>query len=522
MQRYGFLFLVAILLVTMAGSAGGAGLESAAAELPRRGGTLVAACQNPELTSLDPAKGNQGICQRTAYHAMYDTLLENSYTGKQSPGLATSWKITNGGKSYTFKLRKATFHDGSPVTADAVKFSILRMLAPSTLGASSQIKGVIRRVKAINPTTVRIDLFKPSSAFLFSMGAEQVTPIVNPKVVAANNGDISKADAGSGPFVLTNVDLGPNGGARFTKFPRYWKLGKDGKPLPYLDGYNIEAVQDLNAMEIQLRSGDIHVAAGLSDTRVKSLADGGFRIFSGTGIPTNLGLNSHVAPFDKLLVRQAFTQALDRNAITKVYTLGRGYTRPTMLPLGVYDVRTPDYKYDPVAAKAKLTQAGFPNGFTTTITIINRYPDVLIAQLMQPYLDKIGITLRISAIDRAAYVAQVTKNTTPVALIRSGKSPEPNVLVSTFWDPDNTTSSYGNWNDENAKKAWAACQKALTISDPEERAKHYAEAVKYVVAANFWVNMGFFVAPDAISPNVVGYTQEGSYASSVTQAWLKQ
>src|SRR5262245_39474612 len=109
MQRYGFLITVAILLVTMAESAGGAGLKSAATALPTRGGTLIAACQNPELTSLDPARGNQGICQRTAYHAMYDTLLENSFTGKQSPGLATSWSITNGGKSYTFKLRKATF-----------------------------------------------------------------------------------------------------------------------------------------------------------------------------------------------------------------------------------------------------------------------------------------------------------------------------------------------------------------------------------------------------------------------------
>jgi glutathione transport system substrate-binding protein len=515
----GIALCLSVVSVLLAGAANGADSKRNAVA-PQRGGTIKVACQNPELSTLDPVKGNQGICQRAAYLAMYDTLVQADFKGKISPGLASSWKVTNGGRTYTLQLRKATFHDGSPVTAAAVRFSVLRMLDPKALGSSTEIKGVIRRVLVINPTTVRIVLFKQNSAFLFSLSRTSTLPIVNPAVVRARGGDISSVDAGSGPFTLVSANLAPNGSATFKRYPNYWKMGKDGKPLPYLDGYVLYPVQDLNAMQIQLRAGDIDVAGGLAQSAVKPLAQAGYRIFAGAGIPTMLVFNEHTKPYDRLLVRQAFTEALDRKAITKTYTLGTGWTRPGMFALGVYDVKSPDYKYDPVGAKAKLARAGYPNGFDAPILVINRYPDTAIAQLMQTYLAKVGINLKISTIDRAAYVAEITKKpyTTPLVLIRAGKTPEPNVQVATFFAPD-APFNFG-WNDAQNKAAYAAGQKALTTNDPEERAASYAEVNKHVVAANIWVNMGFFVAPDVMKAKVLGYTQDGSYTTDVTAAWF--
>jgi peptide/nickel transport system substrate-binding protein len=509
-----------ILAVAVAGSA-----NARSAATVERGGSATVACSDPEVSSLDPAKNNLGICTKTAMIAMYDTLVRLDGKGNTQPALAEKWTVANGGKQYTFTLRDdAVFHDGSPVNAEAVKFSILRMLEPTSLGSSALIRGVIRRVVAVNPRVVRVTLFSPNVAMMFSLGSPSVAPIVNPAVAKAKGGDLSTTDAGSGPFVLSGYTFGPNGKVTFTRFGKYWEMGKDGKRLPYLDSYTLVPLSDDNTRILNLRSKDVDVAQRIPTQGIKTVRDAGAYLLPSRagGLTTNMGVNPNVAPFTNKLVREAVVEGIDRAGILKTIGFGSGYLRPTPFAAdSIWDITKPDFKYDPEDAKRKLAQAGLANGFSTTISIINRAPDVQIAQLMKEQLSKIGVNLDIQVLDRATWITVNNRQQSPMLLTRSAQYLEPEVYVANQWNPENPNNFIG-WKDAQAKQAYELTRQAVKERNYEKRRALYEQAVAIVVGSHTWVSMGQLPAPDATLATLKGARTYTNNEIVMTSAWTQR
>src|SRR6266540_2185341 len=380
----------------------------AASPTVTRGGTITWACPQSNLTSLDPAVGTRSICQRDAYRAMYDTLVSIDSKDHVTPQAAESWKIDYHNLRYTFQLRKGMrFHDGSPVTSADVKYSILRQLKNPTLGGRDLL--TIKRVATPDPLTVRITLFKPNFVLFHYLAATFDMPIVNKKVVEANNNDLTKADAGSGPFMLTDVNVATNGFASFTAFKGYWEKAPDGKSYPYLDGFKLSCIVDANSRILNLRSNTVQLVEQTPIDNIKDLAQAGFReVNNYGGIGSAFVMNEHVSPFDNPFARRAVVEALDRPTIAKTWSNGKATLRVTNIAAGsAYDIKNVDAaKYDPEKAKADLAKAGLPTGFTFTDTIINQSPDLQVSQIIQQYLKAVGITMNIRTLDRATWLTE--------------------------------------------------------------------------------------------------------------------
>ncbi|MFT4030278.1 MAG: ABC transporter substrate-binding protein [Protaetiibacter sp.] len=497
----------------------GAGSDS-----PVRGGSMVVSCTETGTTTLDPAKGDNGVCQRTAFRALYSTLVAVDATGGINPEVATEWTVADDGLSIEFQLRDdVVFHDGSAVTADDVVYSFERMGADDTIGVGAvQVRDAIASATAVSATAVRFDLTAPNASLLVALGQAGVLPIVNQEVVEANDGDVSAADAGSGPFVLDEYT--PGGEVSFLRFDQYFQEGEDGESLPYLDGFELVGLTDQAVRFLNLQSGDIDFAAQIATTDVKiaEASDDGIQILSFNDRVPTLSINTLVAPFDDKAVRQALVKGIDREAMINTLALGTGDVRPHWWIRGSWvDITSPDYVYDPEAAKSELAAAGYPDGFETTITIIARPADLQTAQILQTQLAEIGVTLNINVLDRATWIATtVAGHSEPLVLSNNYTYIDPNRVITTDWGSTGSGAlNYPNWNDADSAYVQELGAEARETYDETERRAIYEEIVAAMIDASVSIPLGNWPSPDAVQPWIGGVTQTGLGEPRLEAAW---
>jgi peptide/nickel transport system substrate-binding protein len=487
------------------------GSVSAATPTVSRGGSLVWDCPQSNFTTLDPALNTKSVCQRGALRTMYDTLIYADGKGHLLPQAATSWKISDHGLLYTFQIRPGMkFHDGSPVTAADVKYSILRALK-FPLNQGGYFVGVIKRVSTPTPMTLRISLFARDYPILDHLAEVISAPIVNQKVVDAHNGAIDSVDAGSGPFVLTSVNNGTNGSASFVRFANYWEKAPDGKAYPLLDSVRIDCVVDSNTRILNLRSNTAQFEQLTPVANIKDLAQGGYREvneFGGAG--TTMLMNEAVSPFDNALVRRAVVEAIDIPTIAKTWSLGTATVRAINIA-GFYDPG-PGVKmvaYNPDQAKADLAKAGYPNGFTVTDTIINQQPDQQVSQILQQYLKAVGITLNIRTLDRATWLTETALGKSAMFQQAGNVVLTPDLLLDRYssgglsWQRD-------QWNDGYLKTAHQAMINAEKEADPVKRKAYYKILTENSVAANIWVYLGNAPSPGFANAKYSGFVARAS------------
>src|SRR4051795_13414997 len=180
---------------------------------------------------------------------LYDTLLQPTPDGKSvGPGLATAWKVSDDGKSVTLTLREGVqFADGSPLTAEDVKWSLDRARDPKN-GIWNELIGSIDSVD-VSGSTVTLKLKHPDPSIVPALATFNTAILPEKKFMAepgATDADKAKSFAehpvGTGPFLLKSWQRG--GTMELVKNPHYWAKGEDGQPLPYLDGVRFEIIPD--------------------------------------------------------------------------------------------------------------------------------------------------------------------------------------------------------------------------------------------------------------------------------------
>lgn len=319
------------------------------------------------------------------------------------PELAESWEIAPDGMSVTFKLRSdATFHDGSPVTAEDVKWSFDRAVSVGGFPTVQMKAGSLLKPEqftAVDAQTFKIDFIEKSKLTIPDLGVP--VPIIINATEAKKHATaddpwatdyLHRTPLGGGAFKLERWDPGQQ--VVYTRFDD-WKSG----PLPGVKRVIIREVPSASTRRALLEKGDADVSLDLPAKDFRELADSGKVSVQGAPIENSmsaLGLNVNFEPFQKKLVRQAVAYAIPYDDIFEAAAFGRGVkmnggasSKPTTT-----DWPQP-FPYDTDYDKARelLAEAGYKDGFEVPLSFNLGLADWSepAALLVQEGLGKVGI-----------------------------------------------------------------------------------------------------------------------------------
>lgn len=353
-----------------------------------------------EPPHLDPTSAAAGAIDQVLYANVFEGLTRFGPDGSVQPGLAASWTISDDGLSYTFQLREGvTFHDGTTFEASDVVFSLDRARAEDSTNAQKALFAGIESVEALGDSSVRIDLAAPQGNFLFNLAWGDAV-MVAPESI----GDIKNLPIGTGAFRFEQWWRGDQ--ISLSRNADYW-----GEPAS-LEAATFKFISEPTAAYAAMLAGDID--AFYSYPAPENLAqferDPRFTVLSGnTEGETILAMNNQQAPFDDIRVRKAVSHAIDRQAIIDGAMFGYG------TPIGSHFApHNPDYvdltanaAFDPALARDLLAQAGYAEGFSTTLKLpppsyARRGGEIIAAQLRE-----VGIEAEISFLEWAQWLEQV-------------------------------------------------------------------------------------------------------------------
>ena len=488
---------------TSAPPAGTTPQATSGAMTPKKGGEITVAYKD-DLATLDPAIGYDWT-NWPAEKLVFDGLLDYDSGTTIVPRLAESMPDINSDATvYTFKLRKGVkFTNGREFTSDDVVYTITRVLDPKTSSPGSGfftgIKGAqdfidgkttsVSGIQAIDPYTVQFTLAAPDVTFLNKM-ALNFAFIVPKEEVAKAGQDFGHAPVGTGPYTLSQWVSGQS--LVFERNPNYFMSDR-----PYLDKITIQVGVAPDVALLRLEKGDIQLMGdpppGADWARISSDPAWANRLEKQPQVSTiYIAINTTVKPFDNVSVRQALNYAIDKQHIIQLLN-GRGTVANQVLPplMPGYDKSYTGYDYNPDKAKALLAQAGFANGFETSIECISVDPQPKLCESFQADLAKIGIKLDINTL-AAPNVIDDAGNGKPPLTWSGGLGwiqdyPDPDDFYGPILGCGSNTPGGWNWprfcdqNIDNQSKS------LLAMTDRTARLAAYAPFFQKLMDQALWV-----------------------------------
>lgn len=459
-----------------------------------------------DVATLDPAIGYDWQ-NWSMIKSLFDGLMDYvPGTTELRPGLAENYEVSDDGKVFTFTLRDGVvFHNGRAMTADDVKYSLDRVTNPKTqspgAGFFASIDGYdavttgtaesLSGVEVVDPKTIRITLSRPDATFLHVM-ALNFASVVPREAVEEFGADFGTHPVGTGAFKLAEWTTGQR--VVFEKNPDYWRAG-----VPYLDGVTFEIGQEPIVALLRLQQGEVDVPGdGIPPAKFQEVMadpEQAARVVEGGQLQTGyITMNVGIEPFDKLAVREAVNMAINKDRIVQVIN-GRAVPANQPLPPSMpgYTTGFAGYPFDVAAAKAKLAEAGLPDGFTTELYVMNTDPNPRIAQAIQQDLSAIGIKAEIRSLAQANVIEAGGAGEAP--MIWSGGM----AWIADFPDPSNfygpilgcAGAGDGGWNWSKFCDTGidAMATKADSFTDPAapERLEEWSQVYQKVMAAAPWV-----------------------------------
>jgi peptide/nickel transport system substrate-binding protein len=389
---------------------------------PQYGGELVLTGQLDK--TMFPGR-NTDAGGMDVYLNACENLVEMGADRTIRPMLAKSWTTSSDQKTLTFQLNEGIqFHDGTPFNAEAVAFVFNEALAKKFLYVSL-LEG-LEKVVADSEYQVSFQMAKPSAALIPNL-AYRTMCIFSPTAYKAKGEEgLGSNIVGTGPFVQAGFTKGEY--ALFKRNDKYWQKGK-----PYLDSIRILFVPDVTTRVAMLEGGEVDRAPGIPDFDVPRLsADDNLKVTTLPSLQQNyVVINNLKKPLDDPRVRQALNYAVDKAGIVKSVFAGTGAAlsqAPTLTPgvFGFADMREPGkdtiFAYDLEKAKSLLKQAGYEDrngdkiienaqGEPLSLKLWTRKAgkgEYQIAQLLQTFLEKIGIKVELTVLESATFSASLS------------------------------------------------------------------------------------------------------------------
>ncbi len=350
-------------------------------------------------TWFDPAETSGIITPYMLLYALHDAVVKPMPGNAVAPSLAESWSTSPDGLVYEFVLRQGVkFHNGDPVTAEDVKFSLERYRG----AAHRTLRDRVAAVETPDPWRVRIRLKQPWPDFMtFYTDATGAGWIV-PKKYLEKVGDegFKKAPVGAGPYKF--VSFTPGVELVLEAFEQYWRKSPSVKRLV------LRAVPDESTRLAALRRGEVDIAYAVRGELAEQL-----RRTPGLTLKPVVGQATFwiyfteqwdpKSPWHDRRVRLAVNHAIDRSAMNQAELLGFAKITWSIIPRSFeFYWQPPGYPYDPARAKQLLAEAGYPSGFDAG----EYFCDAAFTNIAEPtlnYLRAVGIRAKLRPLERAAF-----------------------------------------------------------------------------------------------------------------------
>jgi len=456
---------------------------------------LIIGMNMNNLLTLDPAAmtGNEvvGIVVN-----LYDSLVEldpNTLTNVK-PALAKSWDISPDGKTLTFHLRNnVTFHSGNPLTAEDVVWSMRRLLHLNLAQASVwksygfSKKNIDQQIKALDDHTVQLTLPKANDPQLviYSLGALGNLGVLDRKTVLSHevNSDwgnrwLTTNEAGSGPFMLDTWQA--KDVLRMQRNPTYWR------EAPKMNRVVLRHFQESQTLRLMVEKGDLDIASNMAVADINALRKDPQLTVEAVqkGTVYYVAMSMKEAHFANPKVREAVRYLIDYQGINKALMPGYGVLHQRPIKAGMPStLPDPGYKLDIPRAKKLLAEAGYPDGFDTTLRVLADQPFLNIAIAVQSTLMQAGINAKIITGTGNQIYGAMRERKFDMLVGRGGSGVEPHPhssLRALVYNPDNSDearlTNFQGWRTGFYDKPLnEMIDKALLERDPQKQIADYQQ-----------------------------------------------
>lgn len=446
---------------------------------PKPGGKMVIGLE-AESDGFDPTKNRFAVSGLTVANAVFDPLIAQNEEGEFVPYLAEAMEPNDDHTVWTMKLREGvTFHDGSPLTSDAVK---RQMDAHKESPLTSPALRMLESVEVVDPLTLE---FRMSGSWVMFPAylTGQLGFVPAPSML--DNPEGPRNPVGTGPFVFKEWVPGQRWVG--TKNPTYWRA-EEG--LPYLDEVEFRPIIEAQSRVNALLSGEIDVLHTSDPQAIDAMRAAGDQIKTRdlTEGPTEenfILLNTAVPPFDNVHARRALSLATDRQRYIDIIQLG--LTEPATGPFSGQD-QYPEpeggfMKYDPEAAKEELEAYKQDTGedalrfdYSTT----NVAASLQTAQLFQDMWREVGIEAGIEQVEQSQFILTAVLGDFQANGWRQHGAPDPDQDV-VWWDIDNASPvgqfalNFGRYKNPELQEILF---EARGTADRDERLEMYGDVAQ--------------------------------------------
>jgi peptide/nickel transport system substrate-binding protein len=351
-------------------------------------------------TWFDPAETPSVITPFMTLYALHDALVKPMPGDPMAPSLAEAWSVSRDGLTYDFVLRKGvTFHNGDPVTAEDVKFSLERYRG----GAAATLKQRIAGVDVVDAQHVRIRLKQPWPDFMTFYGTPATgAGWIVPKRYLERVGDdgFKKAPVGAGPYRF--VSFTPGIELVLEANESYWRKTPSVKRLVF------RSVPDDTTRLAMLKRGEADVAYSIRGPLAEELRrTPGLTLKATTPTFTEWITFTEQwnpkSPWADRRVRLAANLAIDRRALNDAEYLGFGKISSSIIPHTFqFYWPAPPYPHDPARARQLLAEAGYPRGFDAGEIATDAVYTATVEAVINNFM-AVGIRAKLRALERAAF-----------------------------------------------------------------------------------------------------------------------
>jgi peptide/nickel transport system substrate-binding protein len=457
---------------------------------------------------FDPATNTTGSADQDYYNAVYGQLFELGDKGKLIYDLATGYQFSNGNRTVTIDLRPGVkFSDGSPLTADVVKWNWTRDLESScTCAAEWTVARTNPKVttsapaasviKVVNPTTIQVNLAVPDGAFI-----NQMFDSIPNWIISENSFNkmgekaFAQLPVGAGPFIMVSDSYSNQ--IVMKKNPTYWQAPQG---LPYLDNLTFKSVSGDEAAYEAMLSGEGQVYTDMSTPQLLTESQQHFDVLNQLGTsPYDLQLNTAVAPFNNPKAREAIYamtnfQPILQNIFKNAYPVVEGFTGPGGI---CYQPTVAGYQgYNATLAKQLVQQSGLDKVTIDLGTISSSPVAAETTQALAQEWAAFGVKTTLHSYGLNALIQTFTAN--------AGKSWQAMIQTAGAYDPAggvgvgfrfNSTSPFSGVHDPKLDTILSSAAASSSLS---VRCPLYNQAAQYI-AKNYYGPFYFSFAPANVS-----------------------
>jgi peptide/nickel transport system substrate-binding protein len=429
-------------------------------------GKLVVAMPS-ETDTLDPAKTANRYAH-TLNCNMFESLYVRDSKAELVPALAEASEVSKDGLTYTFKLRKGVkFHDGSPFTAEDVKFSLERIL--DTKGLMTTYLRSIDKVEIVNDYEVIVRMKKPDGAFLKKLA---FAGWIIPKNTFMKVGDeaFAKKPIGTGPFKFVRRSI--NEYIELEANEDHWRWVPKIKSLTY------RVIPEDAVRLASLQTGDVDLVTEMPPPLLDKINSirGTKAISHPSGaiywVVINVKDSPKESPWLNMKVRKALNHAVDKQGIIKGILNNQAIQIPATLAPSVVppDPSLKPYDYNPALAKKLLAEAGYPNGFKIDMYCsVGRYTlDKEISLAIANNLQAVGLDVNLHLWESLKWVTELRKKYYPLSYQEYG---------NTIFDPEGlmlgAIHTKAFWSFYTNPEVDKLIDESVLIYNQKERDRHF-------------------------------------------------